>query len=118
MGALVLKHAEQHVEGFTLPCLLCDKTFTMKRNLKQHMYLKHKESSQSNTKVNSDVSLETSKKKKATKETGQKKDKENCENVQLATQEKGKVAKKSTKLNETNVNLILTSASTVSAPQE
>ena len=42
--ALVLKHAEQHVEGFTLPCLQCDKTFTMKRVLKQHIYTKHKES--------------------------------------------------------------------------
>ena len=42
--ALILKHAEQHVEGFTLPCLLCDKTFTMKRVLKQHMYTKHKDS--------------------------------------------------------------------------
>ena len=118
LKALVLKHAEQHVEGFTLPCLLCDKTFTMKRNLKQHMYLKHKESSQSSTKDAADVSSEPSKKKKATKESGKKKDKENCENVQSATQEKGKVVKKSTKLNETNVNLILTSASTVSAPQE
>ena len=41
--ALVLKHAEQHVEGFTLPCLQCDKTFTMKRVLKQHIYTKHKD---------------------------------------------------------------------------
>lgn len=42
--ALVLKHAEQHVEGFILPCLQCDKTFTMKRVLKQHIYTKHKDS--------------------------------------------------------------------------
>lgn len=42
--ALVLKHAEQHVEGFILPCLQCDKIFTMKRVLKQHIYTKHKDS--------------------------------------------------------------------------
>ena len=41
--ARVLKHAEQHVEGYQLPCLICDKTFSMKRNLKQHIYNNHKE---------------------------------------------------------------------------
>ena len=41
--ARVLKHAEVHVEGYQLPCLICDKTFSMKRNLKQHIYNNHKE---------------------------------------------------------------------------
>ena len=41
--AKVLKHAEQHLEGYQLPCKVCDKTFSMKRNLKQHIYNVHRE---------------------------------------------------------------------------
>ena len=37
----VSNHAEQHIENITLPCIICDKTFNKKLNLKQHVLKYH-----------------------------------------------------------------------------
>ena len=80
--ARVLKHAEQHVEGYQLPCLVCDKTFSMKRNLKQHIYNNHKE--KEGTKEGK------SKKESSTKNKEPKKGKENNVTQKKTTTKKEK----------------------------
>ena len=34
----VKEHVERHIEGFSFDCDYCDKTFSMKRNLRAHKY--------------------------------------------------------------------------------
>ena len=41
--AHALDHAEKHIKGFTLECKFCDKTFSRKSCIRQHMGRWHKE---------------------------------------------------------------------------
>lgn len=93
--AFVLKHSEQHVEGFNLQCLLCDKTFSMKRNLKQHIYNKHKDTISVTKEKSGKVKIQKCSVKKALK------GKENIKPVKKLV--KKKVEKK---LLETTTNIV------------
>ena len=81
--ARVLKHAEQHIDGYQLPCLICDKTFSMKRNLKQHIYNNHKEEKEG-------TKERKSKKDNSTKNKESKKGKENNISQKKSTTKKEK----------------------------
>ena len=89
--AKVLKHAEQHVEGYQLACLMCDKTFSMKRNLKQHIYTNHKEKEE--------VKEGKSKKESSTKKKEPKKGKENNVSQKKDTPKKEKPGNQNKKKN-------------------
>jgi len=38
-----IDHAERHIKGFALECKFCDKTFTRKKSVRQHMGREHRE---------------------------------------------------------------------------
>ena len=103
--AFVMKHAEQHVEGYNLPCLLCEKTFSMKRNLRQHIYTRHKE--EMTSKKNEQKPAKGSPMKVA--DVKSKKGKENCETKKpLPQKNKPAEEKKEKKLLQSNSNVTVT----------
>jgi len=54
----VLRHAEQHVLGFSFACSLCDKTFSGKTKIKQHILKFHNPNGPKNTKAMKAVSAQ------------------------------------------------------------